>query len=320
MSAELERSGLLEIIRAQNEIATSALDLDAVMQLVVQRARVLTGADASVVELAEGEEMVYHVVAGTAVGYAGVRLRIDSSLSGLCVQLGETLHCRDASRDDRVDLDACRRVGAMSMVCVPLSHDDRVIGVLKVYDRQLDAFSGQDVATLDLLAGIIAAQMAHANSFQEHLHDSRHDPLTGLMNRRALEERLAMELARSERHGGGLTVCLLDLDRFKQVNDTHGHAAGDAVLQAVAAQLSHLRGEDGAFRLGGDELALVLIEASEEDASSVMGRLATSIELDPDCLGVGVSWGVATFEPGDTQATILARADQGVYGAKVRLR
>ncbi|MBV9311493.1 MAG: GGDEF domain-containing protein [Solirubrobacterales bacterium] len=318
MEAGLPPGRLLAIIETQNEIAASALDLDAVMAIVVQRAGALTGAASAVVELAEGDEMVYHVGAGAAAAHIGLRLRIDSSLSGLCVLEGTTLHCRDASIDQRVDLDACLRVGAMSMVCVPLTHDAQVIGVLKVYDPRPNAFASEDVATLSLLSGVIAAHMAHASDFQQQFHGSRHDPLTGLPNRRALNERLAAELARVRRQGGNLTLCLLDLDRFKQVNDTLGHPAGDAVLRAVAAHLL-LRAEDGAYRLGGDEFAVVLIEASSEQAEVVADRIAANIAGDPECHEVGASWGMAEFQPGDDLTSLMARADSRLYDSKRRV-
>jgi diguanylate cyclase (GGDEF)-like protein len=318
MTDSLEADWLLEIIRTQNEIAASSLDLQTVMELVVQRARVLTGSDAAVIELAEGEEMVYHVVAGTATGHEGMRLRIETSLSGLCVRLGETLHCEDASRDDRVDAEACRLVGAMSMICVPLVYHGQATGALKVYDSRPALFGPRDVRTLDLLSGIIAAHMSHARFFQEILHQSRHDPLTGLQNRRALEERLADELARVRRRGGELAVCALDLDRFKRVNDTYGHATGDLVLRAVGGHLGALRTEDGAYRLGGDEFALVLVDATRDGAESVLRRLATRLQADRFCRGVGLSWGLAAHEPGDGPTSILARADEALYRAKHR--
>ena len=136
MRTSLSPDRLLGVVELQNEIAATALDLDQVMALVAERSQALIGAAAAVVEIAEGDEMVYRVASGTAEPFLGLRLRIDASLSGLCVRRGEVLHCRDATHDPRVDLDVCRRVGAMSMLCVPLRHGDRVVGVLKVYDPE----------------------------------------------------------------------------------------------------------------------------------------------------------------------------------------
>jgi diguanylate cyclase (GGDEF)-like protein len=312
---------LLAIIRTQNEIAATRLDLPSVMALVAERARALTGAEAAVIELARGDEMVYEVGSGAAAAYVGTRLPIAASLSGRCVLEGRTLYCEDATADPRVSREACERVGAMSMLCVPLTHAGRVVGVLKVYDSRTHAFSAHDADTLDLLSGLIAAHMAHAADFEVRRHESRHDALTGLANRRAFDERLEAEMARARRHGGGLAVCLVDLDRFKAVNDTHGHAAGDAVLRAVAANLARVREEDAAFRLGGDEFGLLLIEPdADAGAALVADRISAAIEADAACGGVGASWGVAVFAPADDAASLLGRADAMLYANKRALK
>ena len=167
---ELPPERLLAVIETQNEIAATALKLDAVMALVVRRAQELVGAAAGVVELLEGEEMVYHVASGTASAHIGLRLRADASLSGLCISRNKILYCEDAAADDRVDQEACRQVGAVSMVCVPLRHDGHTVGVLKVYDPRPCAFDPSDLHTLELLSGVIAAHMAHASAYQhEHM-------------------------------------------------------------------------------------------------------------------------------------------------------
>ncbi len=119
---------MLAIIETQSEIASAGLALDEVMALVVSRAQAITGAAAAVVELIEGEEMVYHAVSGSAEGFRGVRLAVQTSLSGRCLLQGEVLYCRDAEGDPRVDLEATRRVGARSMLCVPLTHGARAVG------------------------------------------------------------------------------------------------------------------------------------------------------------------------------------------------
>jgi diguanylate cyclase (GGDEF)-like protein len=306
---------LRAIIDTQNEIARAALDLDAIMSLVVHRAQELVGAAAGVIEMVEGDELVYHVASGAAEANLGLRLLADSGLSGLCVARNEVLYCEDARADARVDLAACERVGAIAMVCVPLSHDGVVVGVLKVYDTRPHAFDAADLDTLSLLSGVIAAHMAHASEYQDRQHASNHDALTGLPNRRHFDERLAAEASRVRRHGGELALCLLDLDRFKDVNDKLGHAAGDDVLCAVARHLIDLRGEDAAYRIGGDEFALILVGAEEAGAREVARRLALTIEADPACGGVAISWGVTMVTPGDPAAS-LARADAAIYPTK----
>ena len=157
----LEAERLRAVIALQNDVAASGLDVDAVMDLVAHRAAALTGADAGVIELPDGDEMVYRAAAGTAAEHVGLRLRIDSSLSGLALTSGAVVRCEDATADPRVNAEACRKVGALSMLCVPLRYGDATIGVLKVYSARVDAFADDDLEMLAHLSGVIASQMRH---------------------------------------------------------------------------------------------------------------------------------------------------------------
>jgi diguanylate cyclase (GGDEF)-like protein len=319
MEYALSSERLLAIIETQNEIVATALALEAVMAIVLQRAQELVGAAAGVIEMLDGDDMVYRAACGTAQPDVGLRLSADRSLSGLCVRRNEVLYCEDSQSDERVDGEACARVGSRSMLCVPLSHGGAAVGVLKVYDARPHAFGTEDMQTLSLLSGIVASHMTHASDYQDQQHASHHDALTGLANRRFFDARLAGEAGRLRRHGGTLALCLFDLDHFKQVNDTYGHAAGDEVLRAVARQLGELRVEDGAFRIGGDEFALILVGVDEAGASAVAQRIAAAVREDPDCRGVGVCWGITMLADGDPGACV-ARADAALYAAKAAAR
>lgn len=144
------------------------------------------------------------------------------------------------------------------------------------------------------------------------------DPLTGLYNRRFAEHRLAAEVSRSERKGHPLTVLTLDLNNFKQINDTYGHPAGDQVLQEFAARLNEvIRGADLAVRLGGDEFLVVLPECTLEQLQLVLGRLG-SLEVDwrGQKIPVTFSAGWKQYQVGDRPEEMLARADEDLYARK----
>src|SRR6266852_540840 len=156
----------------------------------------------------------------------------------------------------------------------------------------------------------------------DHSHILRNlamiDPLTGLYNRRFAEQRLAAEVARSERRGHPLTVLTLDLNNFKEINDTYGHPAGDQVLQEFASRLNKvIRGSDLAVRLGGDEFLVVLPECTLDQLKLVMERLS-SFELDwqGQKIPVTFSAGWKDYEMGDRPEEMLARADQALYTSK----
>src|SRR6266851_666569 len=144
------------------------------------------------------------------------------------------------------------------------------------------------------------------------------DPLTGLYNRRFAEQRLASEVARSERRGHPLTVLTLDLNNFKEINDTYGHPAGDLVLQEFASRLNKvIRGSDLAVRLGGDEFLVVLPECTLDQLKLVLDRLG-SFELDwqGQKIPVTFSAGWKDYEMGDRPEEMLARADEALYASK----
>lgn len=161
-------------------------------------------------------------------------------------------------------------------------------------------------------------QLVEANALLEEL--SQHDPLTGLCNRRSLIDRVSAELARVRR-GHQLAVVMLDLDRFKRVNDSLGHACGDQLLGEIGATLvSNTRVTDVVGRYGGDEFLLVLTDTDAEQACIVAERVVTSIReagLRFDAAhAVTASLGLATAIESDTVASLLRRADENAYKAK----
>jgi diguanylate cyclase (GGDEF)-like protein len=144
------------------------------------------------------------------------------------------------------------------------------------------------------------------------------DPLTGLYNRRFAEQRLAAEVARSERKGHPLTILTLDLNSFKQINDTYGHPAGDQVLLEFAARLNNvIRGGDLAVRLGGDEFLVLLPECTSQQLQLVLGRLG-SLEVDwqGQKIPVTFSAGWKQYEIGEQPEEMLGRADEALYARK----
>ena len=144
------------------------------------------------------------------------------------------------------------------------------------------------------------------------------DPLTGLYNRRFAEQRLAAEVSRSERKGHPLTVMTLDLNDFKHINDTYGHAAGDEVLRKFALLLNKvIRGSDLAVRFGGDEFLVLLPECTLEQVQAVLGRLGSiEIEWENQKIPVTFSAGWREYVMGDRPEELLARADQALYARK----
>lgn len=234
---------LLAVIRTQTEIARLGLDLNGVMALVAERAQLITGATGAVVELADGDDMVYRAVAGVASRMLGLRLSRKNSLSGLCVELASTLRCEDSETDARVDREACRKVGLRSMIVVPLIHNGDAVGAMKVFSSVPAAFGEGEVQTLGLMSELIAAAMYHAARFgvDELFRQATRDSLTGLANRAQFLDRLRHGIVKAKRDGVRLGVLMIDMDGLKPINDQHGHRAGDAAIKKWRTGFSRRR-------------------------------------------------------------------------------
>jgi diguanylate cyclase (GGDEF)-like protein len=172
---------------------------------------------------------------------------------------------------------------------------------------------------LMLLTLLLARPLLRAFRWtEEQASEARIDSLTGLANRRALEEILAAEISRAHRFAHQLAVVLLDLDRFKEINDSFGHAAGDVMLRAVSRLLTSLaRQGDTVARWGGEEFVVVLPETDLAGAQRFAERLRRTIEAHSvGDMKTSASCGVATMVPEDSVEELLGAADQALYQAK----
>jgi diguanylate cyclase (GGDEF)-like protein len=162
----------------------------------------------------------------------------------------------------------------------------------------------------------ISAQ-EHARA-QEFLKLAMLDPLTGLHNRRFAQERLAAEIARSQRKRQPLTVLMLDLDGFKQLNDRHGHPVGDLFLRGFAERLTTaIRGSDLAARIGGDEFVVLLPECQPGQVQVVLQRLRQrELDIDGEKIPLRFSAGWSDHQAGESPEQLLQRADQALYAEK----
>lgn len=159
----------------------------------------------------------------------------------------------------------------------------------------------------------LAEQRAEAGVLTERLHlEARTDSLTGLGNRRRWQEQLGHELDRARRTGSGLAVAVVDLDRFKDVNDRLGHAAGDELLAQVAAAFARaVRSVDVLARLGGEEFGIALPDVALEDAVQIVERVRTGVPGGMTC-----SVGLTMWDGRESSSRVQARADSAMYRAK----
>lgn len=320
---------LLQVIHLQTDIAKLGLDLGNVMDLVAERTTALIGADGAAIELAEGGEMVYRAVAGKARSALGLRIARQGSLSGQCVNTGETLRCDDSESDPRVDREACRRVGLRSMVVLPLTHRGTTVGVLKAMSASPQAFNERDVGLVSLLSEVVGAAMFYATKYEtdDLFYQATHDSLTGLANRALFMDRLRNTLTRTERAQQPVDVLMIDMDGLKPVNDTRGHRVGDAVLCEFANRLRRgTRSSDTVARLGGDEFGVLLSPGmGSAGVQGAVERLYAALEVPMDfeqqVLPLRASIGAAHAPADGLDAdTLLECADLRMYALKQQRR
>jgi diguanylate cyclase (GGDEF)-like protein len=205
-----------------------------------------------------------------------------------------------------------------------------------IYPPRLDLLVFGNLTAAVMMLTWLAHQLAQLRLRQRQQRDqltatlaqieqrATHDALTGLHNRRHMNAVLAHHMARADREGASLTLAMLDIDHFKQINDRHGHAAGDAVLQAFArVAQAMLPGTQVLGRWGGEEFLLVSTEnLSGDELRALVDRirerlLGTPIDVPDGTVRVNFSAGVACYRPGDSLSALLSSADQALYAAKL---
>jgi diguanylate cyclase (GGDEF)-like protein len=255
------------------------------------------------------------------------RMKLGTGITGDVIAKGEAELINDAFHDPRVlHVPGTPEDQQESLIVAPVRGPDGVIGSLNLY-REQHHFDEEDLDLVRLFANHVGIALENAAMKERLIEAALTDPLTGLPNRRLFADRIDHALSRRERSSGRLAVLFLDLDRFKLVNDGLGHAAGDAVLQAIGQRLrACLRPGDTVARLGGDEFGILLEDLHETDeaastAQRALTALSAPLALEGRVVTVRASLGLALDRPGKMPADELLRnADTAMYRAKANGR
>lgn len=180
-------------------------------------------------------------------------------------------------------------------------------------------FSDKDLEGIEVMLSALICPLRNALLYHDALTASLTDPLTGAGNRIALTNTLAREISLSRRHQNALSLLVLDIDKFKLINDRHGHSAGDTVLKQIVSTLKQVnRQTDLSFRYGGEEFVVLLNRTTAEGALVIAERIrstiaGTEIALEEQSVRITVSIGVTTFCDSDSPETLFNRADKALY-------
>jgi diguanylate cyclase (GGDEF)-like protein len=235
-------------------------------------------------------------------------------LCGLAVTSGEIVVSHNTVEDGRHAM--CHPdTSPHGRIAVPLKAIDKVVGLLTFYTPPDTLVSEDKLKFFCSLGNLIGIAINNALLFQQIKMSSLHDPLTGLANRRFLDIQLGRSFEASKRYGAPLSILMLDIDHFKNFNDTRGHLEGDRMLQRLAGILCRdMRNADYVFRYGGEEFLIMLPETPPSKACEAAERLRASVQSEA---GVTISIGVAAFDHGMTEVnTLIDLADAALYRAK----
>jgi diguanylate cyclase (GGDEF)-like protein len=217
-----------------------------------------------------------------------------------------------------------KNYSSKSCIIAPLICQGRVVGVLNLTDKSDgEPFNQEDIAVIDLFRQLIGASIGNVKLFEKTQRQAKTDGITGMLNHRTFYESLEVELRRSQRYGGQISIIMADIDNLKPVNDNFGHRAGDLVIRQVSKRIGAcIRQIDTAARYGGDEFAVILPNTSLPDAIVVAERMVkmvsqTPVMWDDHKIDLSISVGVGQYNPINASPGDITKAtDQALYAAK----
>jgi len=336
--ATLRATQLLTKMRGLVDVAaalSSTLELNEILGLIVQKAPAVMNAEAASIVLADEAAGVLRFRAASgprAHLLAGRQMPLGSGLAGWVIEHDETVIVDTPETDPRFYKEILQEIEypVRSLIVTPIRSAGKPIGCVEVLNKTGEqSFDDDDRRVLEAFSVHAALAIENAGQYETTKTEAITDPLTGLCNRRELEQRMAAELNHAVRYGGPVSVVMMDLDHFKRINDTYGHQAGDKVLREVAKLLRRLsRSSDVVARYGGEEFVMVLPHTGKQQAVEAAQRLRQAVESlrvwwagVPEPLTITISCGVTSVRLGeDNAASVLARADRRLYQAKAEGR
>ncbi len=317
-----ELAALLEV----SEAASGASDEVSLASMLADRMRRATGTDAAIISRWDDSSTVLRELWRDGVNGPEMRTDVtDSPLRRAVLRDGRPVVVHAETLESVPEVIQLRLLGGRTLICMPLNAGGRTIGIVELISFQAPRHLDEaEMQAAEAMASLAATGLEKVRLLGQLRNAADMDLVTGVHNHRYLQERLRQEVARSARSHSPFGVLMLDLDKFKPVNDRYGHADGDRVLHNVGATLkAHVRTSDVVARYGGDEFVVLMPDTSVEHAELVARRVVAGIVArrhpmsDGTEVGVGVSAGLAVYPTdGRTSAQLLQAADAAMYEAK----
>jgi diguanylate cyclase (GGDEF)-like protein len=326
---------LQEQVRALNDLidvaraSVSTIELDALLKAILKSAMRFTGIPAGSVALYDNRSGDLTLRAHSGLSREFVARSswavTPGGLTDQLLQQDEILFVEDTEQVEFFKNPLAIKEGIRSLICIPLVTKGSIHGVLYLDDFVPRRFDKDRMKLISVLASFAAMAIENAKLHHETFQMAITDALTGLYNRRYFEQVLPQELERASRYNQSFGLLMIDVDNFKNFNDTYGHPMGDRILSTIAASIEKvLRSVDFAFRYGGEELTVILPETTRKSACKVAERIRERVIKDTLKLMRGslkepitISVGVASYPlDGGEVDLLVSRADDLLYKAK----
>ena len=321
----------LEIILQVGHMMSSILNLDKLAEFIVQKiSEVLKVRICSLMLLDEEEDMlsIKAAIGLDEVVIRTTKIRLGQSISGWVAQRGEPVLISDIENDMRFGRANMPKYETKSLLSIPLKSKGRVLGVINVADKkspkQTNIFTEEDLRFLGIVCSYAAIAIENAQLYGEVRKLAITDGLTNLFNHRYFQTQLSHEVMRVQRYPHPLSLIMIDIDFFKQFNDTYGHPMGDTVLNQIGRTIRKtVRKVDIACRYGGEEFAIIFPETGLKEATVAAEKIRQAIEQLRFETGKGrnekmtISGGVAIFKKGMSKENLVEAADDSLYKAKL---
>jgi len=321
-SLKLEKKKLEQVLDLSHRLS-AILDLEQLIKMIPAEAtRLLDAKRCSMMVLNPTKNVLQ--IAGAAGLPADVidnaRVKLGEPVCGYVAQKGEPVLVQDIETDPRFNQQKRTWYEGSSFISVPIELHEKIVGVINVSDKvkhPQEVFTGIDMKILTMIVRQAAISIENAFYYKEMKQLSITDSLTGLFNHRYFRTRIQEEIERSNRYQHALSVLMMDIDNFKNYNDTYGHPKGDELIKEISLKLSQvLRDSDTACRYGGDEFVVILPETDVDQANNAALKIQKAVNSIESEVEITLSIGIASHTIGTDGTHLVAKADRALYQVK----